>query len=556
MSDATMSPSVGTPLDRIDGPLKVTGAAKYSAEMPVENVAHAVMVTSTIPSGRIQRMDTAVAEAAGGVIRIFTPFNAPRLQGAQKPTGAAAGSAPTDNSGAKSPAGGQSGQSGESGQTSQSGKGGQSGGSTQRAQRIPTLLQDDRVHYNGQPIGVVVAATLEQAIAAALLVRVTYAAEKAELDMATGPHAPGDAVHPTGTEPRATSRGDVELGMREAAVRVDNVYSTPFENHNPLEPHNTLAAWDGDRLTLYDSTQGVFGVRGTVAKTFGVPAENVRVVSHFTGGGFGSKGGAWSHVMLAAMAAREIHRPVKLVVTRKQMFGPVGGRPRTSQRVALGAASDGKLTAIRHDCTSTTSMLEDWLEPSAMQTRILYDSPNAETDHSLVRLNVGSPTFMRAPGESTGTFALESAMDELAVRAQDGSGRVPLEELRGSRSGEWKHRGRASLCANAISVGCRSIRLVRDARRLRGPCATGNWLVGCGMATRRLIQHARALLPLSARLILRTARLRSRRHSGYRLGTYTIMTQIAADSLGLPVNQYASSLATRTAADAGVGGLA
>ena len=205
--------------------------------------------------------------------------------------------------------------------------------------------------------------------------------------------------------------------MREAAVTVDHVYSTPFENHNPMETHNTLAAWEGDKLTLYDSTQGMFSVRGAVAKTFGIPPENVRVVSHFIGGGFGSKGGAWSHVMLAAMAARETSRPVKLVVTRKQMFGPVGGRPRT--RAARCARRGPRRNAhrdstrqhvARRRCSRIGSSRARCRRAYCMRRR------TRRPITQLVRLNVGSPTFMRAPGESTGTFALESAMDELASR--------------------------------------------------------------------------------------------------------------------------------------------
>ena len=237
------------------------------------------------------------------------------------------------------------------------------------------------------------------------------------LDWTKAPAIPPEQVHPLGGE-RTSRRGDVEGGLAAAAVSVDHTYITPLENHNPMEVHSTIAQWEGDSLLLYESTQGIFSVRNTVARHFGIAPDKVRVVAYFTGGGFGSKGGPWSHESLTAMAAREVGRPVKLVLTRRQMFGPVGGRPRTEQRVTLGASHDGTLTAIRHHSKSTTSTLEDWVEPATSQTRLLYACPNVETQYDLVRVNVGSPTFMRAPGESSGSFALECAMDELAAAAK------------------------------------------------------------------------------------------------------------------------------------------
>ncbi|HEY2067096.1 MAG TPA: molybdopterin cofactor-binding domain-containing protein, partial [Gemmatimonadaceae bacterium] len=333
---ATPPASVGEPLDRIDGRLKVTGGAKYAADFPVANLAYAVVVTSTIARGRVTAMDTAAAERASGVIKVLTPFNAPRLPGQMA------------------------------------------------TMRVPTVLQDAEVRYNGQPIGLVVADTLERAMDAASLVRARYAAELPVLDMDSAPRNPPEAVHPIRGE-RITRRGDVDRGLADAAVRVEQTYTTPLENHNPMEVHGTVASWAQDTLTLYESTQGIFSVRNTVARAFGMPPERVRVIAHFTGGGFGSKGGAWSHEILAAMAARDVGRPVKLVLTRRQMFGPVGGRARTVQRVALGATPDGTLTATRHVSTSNTSMLEDWIEPAVTPTLMLYACPNLETQYELVR---------------------------------------------------------------------------------------------------------------------------------------------------------------------------
>src|SRR5207253_8242917 len=197
-------------------------------------------------------------------------------------------------------------------------------------------------------------------------------------------------------------------------VRVDATYTTPMEHHNPIEPHGCVAHWEGGRLTVYDTTQNVGGDRDTVAKTLGIPADDVHIVSPFVGGGFGCKGSTWSHVVLAAMAAQRAGGPVKLALARPQMFGPVGGRPQTEQRIALGAKKDGSLVAIRHDVVSHTSLMEDFTEPATMPTRALYACPNAAVSQRLAALDVGVPTFQRAPGESSGTFALESAMDELA----------------------------------------------------------------------------------------------------------------------------------------------
>ena len=210
--------------------------------------------------------------------------------------------------------------------------------------------------------------------------------------------------------------GQVTAGIAAAEVKVDEVYRTPKQNHNPMEPHATLAQWDGENLTIHDATQYISGDKQAVARTLGIPDDNVRVICPFTGGGFGCKGSTWSHVILAAMASKVVNRPVKIALERPQMFGPVGGRPQTHQHIVLAARRDGTLTAIRHEVYSHTSMFEDFTEPSSNVTRMLYASPGIDTSQRLVALNVGTPTFQRAPGESTGTFALEIAMDELAVK--------------------------------------------------------------------------------------------------------------------------------------------
>lgn len=489
-TETEMVPSVGAPMNRVDGRLKVTGGARYSAEMPVANVAHAVMITSTIARGKVAHMDTARAEKAPGVFVVYTPENAPRLPHGPKPA-------------LDPPAG-----------------------------RWVSLMQDDLVHYNGQPIGLVVADTLEHAKAAAALVHTTYTEQKPELDMATAPPAPttGSGRPAGGKEPVATTRGDFDAGLAQADVHAEYTYTTPFEQHNPMELHATIAQWEGDHLTLYDSSQGIFPARNVVAKTFGVPTENVRLVSHFVGGGFGSKGSVWSHVMLATMAARELKRPVKIELTRRQMFGPVGGRPRTVQRITLGAKKDGTLTALRHVSTSATSELEEWMEPCAVVTRMLYACPNAVTDHKLVRLNMGTPTFMRAPGEASGTFAIESAMDEMAYALKMDPIEFRLKNYADKDAQTGKPFSSKSL-TQCYAIGAEKFGWAKRTMEPRS-MRDGDALIGWGMATatyptRRSQAKAAARILPDGRAWVRAG------SQDLGTGTYTVMTQVAADALGI-----------------------
>jgi len=501
-------PSLGAPLDRVDGRLKVTGGAKYAAEFPIANAAHAVIVTSTIAKGRVSAMDTAAAMRVPGVLTIITPFNAEKVNVPRPATEAAPAPAP----GAQ--------------------------GQSQRAMRVPTVLQSTEVHYNGQPIGLVVADTFEHALEAARMVKATYVAEQPVLDIATAPKNPPETVHPFSGE-RVHTRGDVTRGMSDAAVRVDQTYTTPLENHNPMEVHNTVAVWEGDHLTLYSSTQGIFSVRNTVARAFGLQPADVRLVSYFTGGGFGSKGGAWSHEILAAMGARATRRQVKLSLTRRQMFGPVGGRAHTTQRVVLGATHDGMLTAIEHDSTANTSTIEDWLEPSTVMTPMLYACPNVRTQYDLVRVNVGSPTFMRAPGESTGTFALESAMDELAYALK-----MDPIDLRLKNYAERDPESGKPFSSKSLRE-CYALGAEKFGWRKRKPTPRsmrdGNWLIGYGLGTatypaRRAAASTTARMTPDGRVTIRAGT------QEIGCGTYTVMSQIAADALGIPVDRVTMEL--------------
>lgn len=500
---------VGQPVDRVDGLAKVTGTALYTAEHRLSGLTHAVLVTSTIASGRIVTIHTAQAEKMRGVLLVMTHLNAPRL-------------ADRGQAGVVPPAG-----------------------------RILNLLQDDQVVYNNQPVALVVADSLEHAQDAARAVRIVYAAARAELDFDQAKaacYAPKKA-RDQGAD---SARGDASAGWDSASSGVDVVYRTPMEHHNPMEPHGTIAHWEGDQLTLYDSTQNVSGVKATVAMRFGLPPGNVRVMCPFVGGGFGSKGSAWSHVLLAAMASRQVGKPVKLVLERSQMFGMVGYRPLTEQRLRLGAAADGRLTAMRHDVIANTSCQEDWMEPAALITRMLYRSDSQETSHRLARLNFGTPTFTRGPGITSGSFALECAMDELAFVAKLDpiAFRLRNEADRDPGNGlPWSSKAlRQCYAAGAERFGWAG----RDPqpRSMRD----GHLLVGWGMASATYPAHRS---PASARVSILpdgSALVQSGTHD-LGTGTYTVMSQIAAEALGLPLAKVRFELGdTRLPVAPGAGG--
>ncbi|MGI4814636.1 MAG: xanthine dehydrogenase family protein molybdopterin-binding subunit [Janthinobacterium lividum] len=500
---------VGAPLSRTDGLLKVTGGARYAAEFARPDVAHAVLVTSTIASGRIAAIDTQAAEGMTGVITVMTWRNALRLP-----------------------------------------QGGHAGANSPPAGRVLSLLQDDRVQYQNEPVAVVVADTFERAVDAAHAVKVRYRENTASLDFEGGkagavpskggPGGPGDSL-----------RGDVAAGAAAGAVHVDVRYTTPIEHHNPMEPHATLAAWDGDHLTLYDSTQYVSGVRETVSKSLGISPDNVRVICPYVGGGFGCKGSTWSHVVLAAMAARQAGRPVKLVLDRQQMFGPVGSRPHTEQHLQLAAHQDGRLTSMTHDVWSNTSTLEDWSETSAVLSRMLYAVPNQSTSHRLVRLNLGTPTFMRAPGETTGSFALESTLDELATQLGVDPIDLRLRNYAQNNPEDGKPFSSKSLkqCYEQGAERFGWSRRQAPPRSMRD----GHTLIGMGMATATYPAQRSAASALARLLPDGSAQVASGTQD-LGTGTYTVMTQVAADALGYPVERVHFALGDTTLPRAPVSG--
>ena len=480
---------VGKGINRVDGRAKVMGKATYAAETAVANVAYGVIVGAYGGKGKAV-IDATAATGAPGVIAVLTPKTAPKVAHGEK--------------------------------------------SEEPIDRTWAILQDDGVAYDGQPIAIVVAESLEQANAAATLLAPKLDGGQGAYVLAQERGALYTPKASQGREPDK-ARGDFDSFFANAKVRVEATYTTPVQHHNPMEMHATTAVWQGDdKVTVYDSTQGISGVQKKVAHVFGLKPENVRVLSPFVGGGFGSKGSPWAHIGLAVLAARHTKRAVKVMLTRPQMFGFVGHRPETEQKISLGADASGKLVAVKHEVVSYTSRVDDFLEPAALQTRMLYACPNVATTHRLARLDVATPTFMRAPGESTGTFALESAMDELAYALK----LDPLE-LRKRNHASVDPEGQKPWSSKEL-LECYRQGAERFGWTKRTPAARsmrdGRLLVGQGMAT--------ATYPANQSASSAVCRLRP---DGTALvqagtqdigtGTYTIMTQIAADALGLPIEK-------------------
>jgi CO/xanthine dehydrogenase Mo-binding subunit len=471
---------VGASLDRVDGPAKVTGAARYPADFGYADLAHAVIVQSTIAAGRIRTIGTAAAEAAPGVLAVITHRNAPRL--ARAPGGLGIGP--------------------------------------------PPPLQDDRIVHHGQHIAVVVARTPEEATGAARLVEVGYEPAEPMLDL-DDPRA----VRVDNAAGRDVSRGDVAAGLAAADVVVSATYTTPAQTNNPLGLFATIAHWDGDLLTVHDTTQGVAFDRRSLAVAFGLPETSVRVLAPFVGGAFGAGLRTWPHVVLAAVAARATNRPVKLVLTRAQMFTSVGYRPPTVQHVTLGARRAGELVAIDHEGIEPTALEDDFAESLTRATAVLYECGNLSGRTSQVRLNVPCPTWMRGPGESPGVHALECALDELSVEL----GIDPLE-LRLRNYAETHPQSGRPWSSKALRA-CYELGAERFgwARRTPEPRSMrrGRLLVGYGLASAfygyvQVPCQARATLGADGVAVVRSAA------TDIGPGTYTVITQVAADVLGLP----------------------
>ncbi len=492
---ASGNAAVGKPLSRVDGRLKVTGQATYAAEHKIPHVVHALLVTSTIAKGRVSSIDTKSAESVPGVLAVMTHLNTPKLPQGQ----------PGDAQ--KGP-----------------------------ADRVVQVLQDDQVFYDNQPVAMVVAETLEQASHAAGLVRVEYETAKHRTNLLAGlpeAHVPKKA----GSSEKSTDskRGDIDGALAAGPVRMQHTYSTPHQVHNAMEPHATIAVWDSpEHLTVYDATQGVFTDRERIAKLFALKPENVHVISPFLGGGFGSKGPTWSHVVLSIMAAKQVKRPVKLVLERMQMFGPVGFRTETHQTIAAAAKQDGTITALRHDTLTHTSTFDEFVEPASLCSRMLYNSETNSTTHRLVKSDIGTPSYMRAPGEAPGTYALECAMDDLAYELKMDPLALRLKNYAEKDPEEGKPFSSKSL-RECYRVGAERFGWSRRSLEPRS-MRDGKYLIGWGMATaeyptKRSPASAKAKLQSDGTLLVDAGT------QDVGTGTYTIMTQIAADAFGIPASR-------------------
>lgn len=488
---------------RYDGRLKVMGKATYAAESDVPGALYAVILQSTIACGTIASVDTAAAERASGVVKVLTCFNAPKLP-VPKPQ--------------------------------------------PPATRATSLMQTNDVHYNGEPIGIVIAKSLAEAQHAATLVRFKYNARKPVLDF----HGNINNARPPkrGGSPKVDEAKKAEAWAKAVTIH-EATYSTPIQNHNPMEPHATIALWDGDKLTVYDATQYISGDRISLAKAFALPLDNIRVINPFVGGGFGCKGSSWSHVTLAAMAAKVVGKPVKLVLDRTQMFGPVGARPRTVQHIKLGVDSEGKFVAIDHDVVMNTSRMEDFVEGAANQTRMLYACDNIYTSHKLVELDIGVGTFQRAPGEATGTAALESALDELAYKLKMDPVELRLRNYAESDPGNHQPFTSKHLreCYKQAAERFGWSKRNPKPRSMR----EGGKLIGWGMATATYGANRSA----AGAIIRLTPEGKIFIGSGTQdLGTgmYTVMAQTVVEELGVPVERVDVHLGDSTLPQAPVSG--
>ena len=488
---------VGKPLVRVEGREKVTGKAKYSAEFPLPGLTYAVFATSPIAKGKIQSIDTTAAARELGVLAVLTHETMPKL--AKTP----------DTADGKKAIGAPMG-------------------------FMP--LTGAEIFYAAQPVAIVVADTLDHAIHAATLVKVNYAPEKPIASF----HDPKAQLYDPqkvqdGKQDGHTKRGDAKGAFASAPVQLTATYSHPVYNHNPMEPGSTTAHWEApDRLTIYESTQGVTRTQQAISAMTGLPREQVRVITKYLGGGFGCKGSCWPHTILTVQAAKAVGRPVKLMLTRPEMFTSMGHREDQNQTIQLGATAEGKITSLVHTKVSTASPWDNYAEPNSKIVDMLYASPTFESSYELARGNVMTPTFMRAPGEGPGSFAIESSMDDLAYRV----GVDPIEirlrnyaDIDHSTGQQWSSKSLKQCYTRGAELFGWSKRNPKA-----GATRDGRFLVGMGMASATYPVHnsqgtARARLYADGHAVVQAGA------TDLGTGTYTVMTQVAADGLGLPMEK-------------------
>lgn len=487
---------IGKPFSRVDGQLKVKGEATFSAEFKLENMAYAALVYSTIAKGKIKAFDLSEAEKTNGVIAVITYENAPETKAPPM----------------FDPGGNSKGSAGSS---------------------LP-ILQNENIHWDGEPVAVVVAETLDQAEHAASLIKVEYETEEFNVSFDA---LKDDAVTPPNVlgEPAELEIGNAEKSLSEAKAKVDNIYRTPRYNHNAIELHATIAVWhDDESLTVYDPSQYVYGLKYTLAGMFGIKPENVRAVSPFVGGGFGGKGSMWTNTAICAMAAKAVKRPVKLVVSREGVFRIVGGRTLSEQRVALGANEDGKFISLIHTGTTYSTTHNNFPEQFTFPARHLWASENILLHQKVVMMDAIANSFLRAPGESIGTFALESAIDELAYELKIDP--VELRRINEPEKDPVKETEFSS--RNIVEAYKRGAEKFGWDKRKAEPRQErdGKWLIGRGVATAFYPVYR---MPSSARVRINadgTAVVQAAAHE-MGMGTATVQIQQSADRLGLPIDK-------------------
>jgi xanthine dehydrogenase YagR molybdenum-binding subunit len=499
--------NIGQPITRRDGVLKVTGAARYAADNHPPGMLYAVLAVSSIARGRVAFLDVAAAKAQAGVVEVMTPANKPAL--AQDP----------DEK------------------------------SNPFMFRLD-LLQSDRVRYANQPIAVVIAETLEAATEGATLLSPRYETEPARVGLDANETFVPSAVGPG--HPPAAHRGDIEASLAAASKRIEATYETAPQYHNAMEPHAIVAAWDGDTLSVDTPSQGLALAQGRIAGLFGISPDKIHIRSPFLGGGFGSKGMISGPQVLGIMAARMIGEPVKLVLRREQMFGPVGHRAPTRQTFRIGADKDGTLKALDHRTKTASSSFDDFFEPASDASHTLYASSAIATSHEAVRLDTGTPLFMRAPGEATGSITLESAIDEIAQAC----GMDPLA-FRLQNYAEVEPISAKPFSSKALREcyrqGAERFGWERRTLAPRQMRDHDGLLVGWGVGTATFPAlmfdgHAKAVLHQDGSGVMETGA----HEMGQ--GARTALAQIAADSLGLDIDQIDFRSGSSDLPDAGIAG--
>jgi xanthine dehydrogenase YagR molybdenum-binding subunit len=486
---------IGKGVDRVDGPAKVTGRADYSADIDPGGLAYAVFVTSTIARGRITSIDASAAENSPDVLRVFTHQNLPAL--ARQPVWDLA--------------------------------------------KVTGMsfapMQSDIIHYAGQPVAIVVAGSTEQADRAAALVGIGYQAQTPIATLA-GAEADGavfDVDHVMGILPARYRRGDVEAAFARAPHVVRQDYTMSGQRHHPIELTSTTAAWDGDRLTIWETTQGLSMTQLNAAEALGIEPKNIRVISHYLGGGFGCKGSAWPHTWLVAQAARLIERPVRLVLTRDQMSTSVGWREEQIQRITLACDDAGRLTGIRHVKTSATSPFDNFAEPTCNTAQMMYACPNVETTYRLARINAITPVFMRGVGHNSGCFAIESALDELAYELS-----LDPVEMRLRNHADVDPRTGIAWSSKSLKQ-CYEVagKAIGWAERDPRPASMrkDGLLLGYGMSSATYPVNQRELTEVRIRMFSDNSAVVQCGAQDIGTGTYTIAAQVAAEELALDLRR-------------------